>query len=169
MHRGSPLAGSTFSFPPDLKTVTAVVVRTCKTGSGNSYQKGITFQRETGHRHTQTTKNKVTDRQAIRTQTHTDTRTQNERWRNDRFTVEVAVVAPRSPLGLTPVIDHRHRALASKRYSFTSSRLCTNQASFHSSGPPALPTLLQYYCTAIGQYTSPARLPFCIPYTIEYW
>ena len=33
--------------------------------------------------------------------------------------------------------------LAFTKYSFTSSRLCTNQSSFHSSRPPALPTLLQ--------------------------
>jgi len=39
------------------------------------------------------------------------------------------------------------------------SRLCTNQSSFHSSGPPALPTLLQYDCTAIGQYTTPPPTP----------
>jgi len=41
------------------------------------------------------------------------------------------------------------------KISFTSSRLCTNQSCFHSSRPPALLTLLQYYCTAIGQYTTP--------------
>jgi len=45
--------------------------------------------------------------------------------------------------------------LAFTRYSFTCRRLCTNQSSFHSSGPPALPTLLQYYYTIIGQYTTP--------------
>jgi len=61
------------------------------------------------------------------------------------------------------------RPLAFTRYSFTSSRLCTSQSSFHSSGPPALPTLLQYYCTAIGQYTTPLRPPFGISYTIQYW
>ena len=55
------------------------------------------------------------------------------------------------------------------RYCFTSSRLCTSQSSFHSSGPPALLTLLQYYCTAIGQYTPPPRPSFCMPYTIQYW
>ena len=45
--------------------------------------------------------------------------------------------------------------LAFTRYCFTSTRLCTNQSSFHSSGPPALPTLLQYYRTTIRQYTTP--------------
>jgi len=59
--------------------------------------------------------------------------------------------------------------LAFTRYYFTSSRLCTRQSSFHSSGAPALPTLLQYYCTAIGQYTTPHRSLFCMPYTIQYW
>ena len=44
-------------------------------------------------------------------------------------------------------------------FRFTSSRLCTSQSSFHSSGAPALPTPLQYYCTAIGQYTPPLDLP----------
>jgi len=40
-----------------------------------------------------------------------------------------------------------------------SSRLCTNQSSFHASGPPVFPTLLQYYCTATGQYTTPHLTP----------
>jgi len=52
---------------------------------------------------------------------------------------------------------------------FTSSSLCTNQSSFYSSGPPELPTLLQYYCTTIGQDKAPPRPPFCMPYTIQYW
>ena len=56
--------------------------------------------------------------------------------------------------GLVPCGGHRapsiHReqrlpGLAFTRYSFTSSRLCTSQSSFHSSGPPALSTLLKYY------------------------
>jgi len=33
----------------------------------------------------------------------------------------------------------------------------------------ALPTLLQYYCTAIGQYTTPFRRPVFTPYTIHYF
>jgi len=45
--------------------------------------------------------------------------------------------------------------LAFTRYSFTSSRLCTNRSSSYSSHPPALPTLLQYFCTTIRQYTNP--------------
>jgi len=48
-------------------------------------------------------------------------------------------------------------ALAFTRYCFASSRLCTSQSSFHSPGAPALPTLLQYHCTIIGQYTTPLR------------
>jgi len=43
--------------------------------------------------------------------------------------------------------------LAFARYSFTSRLLCTNQPSFHSPRPPALPTLMQYYWTIVGQYT----------------
>jgi len=37
--------------------------------------------------------------------------------------------------------------------------------------PPPLvkPTLLQYYCTTIAQYTPCYRHPFCTPYTIQYW
>jgi len=45
--------------------------------------------------------------------------------------------------------------LAFTRYSFTSRFLCTNQPFFHSPRQPALPTLVQYYCTTIGQYTTP--------------
>jgi len=59
--------------------------------------------------------------------------------------------------------------LAFKRYSFTSRRLCTNQSSFQSPRPLALHTLLQYAYTIIGQYTTPLRPPFCIPYTMQYW
>jgi len=59
-------------------------------------------------------------------------------------------------------------ALAFTIYCFTSSRLCTSRSFYHSSGPPALPTLVQYYCTAIGQYTTRPRPFFGIPYTIQY-
>ena len=48
--------------------------------------------------------------------------------------------------------------VAFTRYRF-SSCLCTNQSSFHSSGPPALPTQLQYHCTAIGKCTTPHLTP----------
>ena len=41
------------------------------------------------------------------------------------------------------------------RYSFTSRLLCTNQPSFHPPVHLALPTLVQYDCTIIGQYTTP--------------
>ena len=58
------------------------------------------------------------------------------------------------------------RTLAFTRYSFTSRLLCTNQASFHSPRPPALPTLLQYYCTILGQYTTP--LPTSRLYAIHH-
>ena len=34
--------------------------------------------------------------------------------------------------------------------------------------PPALPTLLHYYCTTIAQYTTPLRPPVCMPYAIQY-
>ena len=35
--------------------------------------------------------------------------------------------------------------------------------------PLAKPTLLQYYCTAIAQQTTPPRPPFRKPYPIHYW
>jgi len=60
-------------------------------------------------------------------------------------------------------------ALSFTRYSFTSRLLCTNQPSVHSPRPPALLTLVQYYCTAIGQNTTPySDLPFVChaPYNI---
>jgi len=41
------------------------------------------------------------------------------------------------------------------RYSFTSRLECTNQLSFHPPRQPALPTLLQYCCTLIGQHKTP--------------
>jgi len=44
--------------------------------------------------------------------------------------------------------------------------LCTNQPSFHSPRPPALPTLLQYYCMIIGQYKTP--LPTSRVYAIHH-
>jgi len=46
-------------------------------------------------------------------------------------------------------------ALAFTRYSFTWGLVCRNQPSFQSPGPPALPILVQYYCTINGQYTTP--------------
>jgi len=46
-------------------------------------------------------------------------------------------------------------ALAFTRYPFASRCSCRNQPPFHSLLPPALPTLVQYYCTTIGQYTTP--------------
>ena len=64
--------------------------------------------------------------------------------------------------------SERCHGLACTRDFFTSNRLCTNQSSFHSSRPPALPTLLQYYCTTIGNYKTPLDLP-CVchaPYNI---
>jgi len=44
--------------------------------------------------------------------------------------------------------------------------LCTNQPTFHSPRPPTLPTMVQYYCTTIGQYTSP--LPTSRLYAIHH-
>ena len=41
------------------------------------------------------------------------------------------------------------------RYLFTSKLLCTSKSSLSCPFPSALPTLVQYYCTTIGQYTTP--------------
>ena len=59
--------------------------------------------------------------------------------------------------------DHLNRLY---KNSFTSRLLCTNQASVRSSRPPALPTLVQYYCTIIGQDTTP--LPTSRLYAIHH-
>jgi len=62
-----------------------------------------------------------------------------------------------------------HPSLAFTRYSFTSRLLCTNLTPLDPIRPSALATLLQYYCTTIGQYSTPSRPPFCMPYTIQDW
>ena len=60
--------------------------------------------------------------------------------------------------------------MAFTRYSFTSKFLYTNQSSlYHPPPPPAIPTVLQYDCTACAPYTITPRPPFCTPYTILYW
>jgi len=60
--------------------------------------------------------------------------------------------APRQCFGVSKA---PHIILAFTRYSFTSRLLCKKQPSIHSPRLPALPTLVQYYCTIIGQYTTP--------------
>jgi len=62
--------------------------------------------------------------------------------------------------------EKAEEVLAFTRDSFTSRLLCTNRLSYHSPRPPALPTLVQYYCTTIGQYTTP--LPTSRLYTIHH-
>jgi len=57
------------------------------------------------------------------------------------------------------------RQLAFTRYCFTLRLLCTNQPSFHFPRPPALPTLVQDYCTTIGQYTTPPSDLPCVCHT----
>ena len=59
--------------------------------------------------------------------------------------------------------------LAFIRYSFTSRLLCINHPCFHSPRPPAFPTLMQYYCTIIGQYTTPLPTSRLLLHTIQYW
>ena len=74
-----------------------------------------------------------------------------------------------------PPAARRHRAggwvaggLAFTRYSFASRRLCTNHSSLYSPRLPTLPTLFQYYCTSIAQYTTPSTsLVYAIHHTIS--
>ena len=70
-----------------------------------------------------------------------------------------------------PPPTHTHHTLAFKTYSFTFRLLCTNQPTSPPPCPPALPTLVQYYCTLIAYWTiydSPSDLPFICytPYNI---
>ena len=53
------------------------------------------------------------------------------------------------------IIEPIRCRLAFTRYSFTSKLLCKSESSFHWPSPSALPTLVQDYCTTIGQYTTP--------------
>jgi len=55
-----------------------------------------------------------------------------------------AAVGPRGAAASAAAAGPRYGDLAFTTYSFTSSRVCTNQLSSHSSCPPALSTLLQY-------------------------
>ena len=65
-----------------------------------------------------------------------------------------------------PHHGHGEHSLTCTRYSFTSRLFGTNQPSFHSPRPPALPTLVQYYCTLIGQFKT--LLPTSRLYTIHH-
>jgi len=53
--------------------------------------------------------------------------------------------------------------------SFASKLNCGSQSSFYCPPPLVKPTLLQYYCTTIAQYTRSYLHPLCMPYTIPYW
>jgi len=64
---------------------------------------------------------------------------------------------------------HSPRGLALTRYCVTSKLYCGSPSSFYWPPPLAKPTLLQYFCTPISQYTLPHRAPFCMPYTIHDW
>ena len=58
--------------------------------------------------------------------------------------------------------------LAFTRYSCSSRLLCKTQPSVHSPRLPALPTLVQYYCNIIGQYTPllPTSRVYALHHTI---
>ena len=45
---------------------------------------------------------------------------------------------------------------------------CGSPSSLYPPTPLARPTLLQYHCTTIGQYTPSCRPPFCMPWIIQY-
>jgi len=62
-----------------------------------------------------------------------------------------------------------HHCLAFTIYSFTPRLLCTHQPSFPSPRRPALPALMQYYCTTIDSTRLPFRPPVCMLHTIQYW
>jgi len=66
-------------------------------------------------------------------------------------------------IGLTPNL---RSWIAFTRYSFTSRLLFTNHPSFHPPRQTSLPTLVQYHCTIIGQYTTP--FPNLRLYTIHH-
>jgi len=71
------------------------------------------------------------------------------------------------PLKLVRSWTRARHVLAFTRYCFTLRLLCINQASSHCPLPPALPALLQYYCTSIAQYTMhPRPLVYVMHYTI---
>jgi len=58
-------------------------------------------------------------------------------------------------------------SLAFTRYCFTLHLLCGRQSSFSCRLPPALPALLQYYCTYVARYDAPPAPPvYAIHYTI---
>ena len=74
-----------------------------------------------------------------------------------------------TPPGITTALcapsgigDHDDLSLAFTRYAFTSRVLCTNQRSFSPPRPPALFTLVQYYCAIGGQYTTPLATLACV-------
>ena len=70
------------------------------------------------------------------------------------------------PPPTAPHAPEQYTSLVFTRYSFTSRLLFTNQPSFHSPRPSALLTLVQYYCTIIGLYTTP--LPTSRLYAIHH-
>ena len=75
-----------------------------------------------------------------------------------------AAAAPRALLAHTPARSGLKTVpggeLAFTRYCFTSKLYCGSPPSFYCPPPPAKPTLLQYYCTPISQYTLPTDPPF---------
>ena len=78
----------------------------------------------------------------------------------------------RTPSPLVSLHSGRGRAcggLAFTRHCFASKLNCGSQSSFYCPPPLVKPTLLQYYCTTIAQYTPSYLHPLCMPYTIPYW
>jgi len=76
--------------------------------------------------------------------------------------------APKSNNSSQSNSSQSSRRLAFTRYWFTLKLLFGSQSSFYLPRPPALPALLQYYCTSIAQETTPPCPPLCMLYTIQY-
>jgi len=115
----------------------------------------------TGHTHTH--RQRTTPRHR-HTHAHDENTTPNEHRPQDLTTLEGGVTTVRAT-------SHARVGgrLAFTRYSFTSKLLSTNQSTFycpaHLHRPHDCNTLLDY-CAI---YDPPPRLPFCMPYTIQYW
>ena len=74
----------------------------------------------------------------------------------------------RSVDGLGEEVRAAGGRLACTRYCFTSKLYCGSLSSLYCPPPLAQPTLLQYYCTLIAQYTPRHRPSLCMAYTIQY-
>ena len=86
---------------------------------------------------------------AVHTQTHDKKTPHNTRQKQHHKRTHEE--PPLSVMTVLPVRRETGHTWALTRDSFTSRLLCTNQISVCSPRPPALPTLVQFYRTTIGQ------------------